>query len=260
MTDGARTSAFDGRQGALLQVEDVSMRFPARDGGRPIELLGTLSLRVDPGELVVVAGRSGSGKTTLLNIAAGLTQPSEGTVSWAGKPITGFASGALAERRGRFLGIVFQNAALIDSLTAAENVALAGIATGRRDDRHRAIALLDQFGLRARARHFPRHLSGGEQQRVAVARALYADPPLLIVDEPTANLDRRTADGLIKLLLGLGSAKRGLLVASHDLHLIAAAARVVELEADAAGPPPRPIHERGPEARIMKRSIGLVEK
>jgi ABC-type lipoprotein export system ATPase subunit len=214
----------------LIELQTVSMEFAGRDGTR-VDLFEGLAVAVRRGELVVISGRSGSGKTTALNVAAGLIEPTSGDVRWLCDSIRGAASDALAERRAHFVGIVFQNAALIDTLTAAENVALAAIGAKVSRSPTRVNELLARVGLSARAAHFPAQLSGGEQQRVAVARALYADPPVMIVDEPTANLDRRTADGVIQLLEDLRAAEHGLLVASHDPGVIAAATVVVELEA-----------------------------
>ncbi|MGH2467373.1 MAG: ABC transporter ATP-binding protein, partial [Candidatus Limnocylindrales bacterium] len=191
-------------------------------------------LAVGQGDLVVVAGRSGSGKTTLLGIAAGLVEPSSGHVLWQGARVADLSADARARRRGSLIGIVFQNAALIETLTAAENVLVAAVPAGvRREDGRRARELLGEQGLGARRDHDPSRLSGGERQRVALARALFADPPLLIVDEPTANLDRVTADGLIETLVRLAAAGRGLLVASHDRHLIDRATGLIRLEPEA---------------------------
>jgi ABC-type lipoprotein export system ATPase subunit len=234
MTEKAANLTTTSSRDALLDLEAITLTYPGWGTAAPIELLRGIDLSVAPGELLVVAGRSGSGKTTLLNIAAGLTRPSGGIVRWSGERIDRLSRDELARRRGRFIGFVFQNAALIETLTTVENVALGGVPSGIRDGGDRAMALLERFGLRPRADHFPAHLSGGEQQRAAVARALYTDPPLLIVDEPTANLDRHTADATIELLAGLAGANRGLLVASHDAHLIAAATRAVELEPSVA--------------------------
>lgn len=214
----------------LLALRQIGMTYPGRDHGAPLRVLEGLDLTVELGELIVAAGRSGSGKTTLLHIAAGLLRPTTGELCWSGTAVDGLDDDGLARVRGRSVGIVFQNAALIDTLTAAENVALQAIPAGVRDGRRRALDLLASQGLAERARHYPSHLSGGEQQRVALARALFADPPLLIVDEPTANLDRRTADELIAQLGGLAAQGHGLLVASHDPHLIGIATRVVALE------------------------------
>lgn len=135
---------------------------------------------------------------------------------------------------------MFQGAALIDSLTAAENVALPALPRGRRDSgRRRALALLADVGLGARGGHFPRQLSGGERQRTAIARALFNDPALLVVDEPTANLDRASADAAIDLLAELANDGKGLLIASHDEHLIRRASSVLwlEVEIETARPP-----------------------
>lgn len=219
---------------ALVELRSVAMTYPGRDHGEPVLVLRGIDLNVAAGELVVVAGRSGSGKTTLLNIAAGLLRPTAGAVSWSGADIGALNPDAVARLRGSSIGIVFQNAALIETLNAAENVALAAVPAGLRGSRERAMELLAQFGVAARARHYPAHLSGGEQQRVAIARALFADPPLLIVDEPTANLDRRTADGVIDILGELAKQGRGLLVASHDRHAMDIATRVLELEVAAS--------------------------
>ncbi|TAM62874.1 MAG: ATP-binding cassette domain-containing protein, partial [Chloroflexota bacterium] len=145
--------------------------------------------------------------------------------------ITRLSESARAGRRGGFIGYVFQNAGLLPALTAAENVALPGLPEGSEaDGRTRARELLATVGLAGRDRHFPAQLSGGEQQRVGIARALYGEPPLLLVDEPKANLDRVAADAVIALLAGLAGPGRGLLVASHDPALIARADAVLHLE------------------------------
>jgi ABC-type lipoprotein export system ATPase subunit len=214
----------------ILELIRVSHKYPGRDGSDPIDILRDVDLSLARGSLVCVAGRSGSGKTTFLSIAAGLLRPTGGEVRWDGQPIAGLGDSEIARRRRTFIGFVFQNAALIPSLTAAENVALPGLA-GRSgtDGRARVAKLLDEVGLPTRHRHFPSQLSGGEAQRVAVARALYADPPLLVVDEPTANIDRKTADGVIELLAGLAHAGHGLLVASHDESLVSRSDAVIRL-------------------------------
>jgi ABC-type lipoprotein export system ATPase subunit len=216
----------------LLELEDVKVVYPARNQSGAVSLFDGLRLGVRPAELAVVAGRSGSGKTTLLNVAAGLRRPSSGFVRWSGSRIDSLSRDGIAAERGRFIGLVFQNAGLIDTLTTSENAALAGVSTGVKRDRSFILALLDSVGLADRANHFPAQLSGGEQQRAALARALFADPPLLVVDEPTANLDRRTADEIIHRLVDLRASNRGLLVASHDPHLIEVADTLVELERD----------------------------
>jgi len=222
----------------LLALHGIGKTYPGRDHGEPVRVFENIDLTVEPGELVVAAGRSGSGKTTLLHIAAGLLRPTAGKVHWAEVALDELDDDALARIRGRSVGIVFQNAALIETLTAVENVALQAVPAGIRDGRDRALELLGRQGLAARARHYPSHLSGGEQQRVALARALYADPPLLIVDEPTANLDRRNSVTLAQQLRSLAQDGHGLLVASHDAHVISIATRVLDLEPETA--PVRP--------------------
>ncbi len=212
----------------------MSVRFAAQSPDHPIVLFSDFSLAVHANELVVVAGRSGSGKTTLLNVAAGLVRPTVGEVYWGSERIGGMAADDRIRKRGAFIGYVFQNAGLIDTLTAIENVALAAIPPERTLDHFRAKSLLGKFGLDGRSRHFPHQLSGGEQQRVAIARALYADPPMLIVDDPTANADGRTADEIIGFLRELADDGRAILVASHDRGLIYKADRVIEIESQHA--------------------------
>lgn len=221
---------------AVLKLRAIGMVYP-RDGiGAPLRVLEDVSTIVHGGELVVVAGRSGSGKTTLLNIAAALLAPTAGSVAWGEAELASLSSRDLAVLRAKHLGVVFQGAALIDSLTAAENAALPALPRGRQESgKRRARALLADVGLGSRVGHFPRELSGGERQRVAIARSLFNDPALLLVDEPTANLDRASADAVIDLLAGLAADGKGLLVASHDEHLVRRATSIVWLEGDGKG-------------------------
>jgi ABC-type lipoprotein export system ATPase subunit len=215
----------------MIALRDIRISFPTPSRPGEIQVLTGLSLDVMPGEFLAIAGRSGSGKTTLLRIAAGLLTPAAGTVTWQGVALEGSPRGALAERRRGLIGFVFQSGGLLEHLTAAENVALGHIPTGIRiDGRKRAQDLLARVGLDGRSSHFPAQLSGGERQRVAIARALFGDPPLVIVDEPTANLDRSTADEVIGLLAELRGDGRTLLVASHDVHLVQRADRVLHID------------------------------
>jgi ABC-type lipoprotein export system ATPase subunit len=220
------------RMEPLVRLESIGHAFRGQGGRAPLEVLRNVDLAVHAGDVVVAAGRSGSGKSTLLNIASGLMLPTAGRVYWSGRPITAMSEDERrAERLARF-GIVFQNGGLIETLTAAENVALAAIprrlTAGARD---RALTLLADREVADRAGHFPSQLSGGEQQRVALARALFGAPAMLIVDEPTANLDRATATRTIEDLIRLANEGLGILVASHDPQLIAEASTVFELEA-----------------------------
>lgn len=217
----------------ILSLSHITIRYPTPDGRSEI-VVEDVSLEVAPGELVCVAGRSGSGKTSLLNVAAGLMSPSVGHVRWENLEIEALVDGTLAHHRRRLLGYVFQGGGLIESLTAAENAVLAALPDGLEHGAEDRVArLFADLGLGDRRDHFPAQLSGGEVQRAALARALFNDPPALIVDEPTANLDRSTADDVIATLTSLAKQGRALLVASHDLHLLAIATRVCHLEKDA---------------------------
>lgn len=219
------------RMSAPLRLADIGMTYQDA-AGAPLEVVRDLSFDVPAGRLVCLAGRSGSGKTTVLMIAAGLLQPTAGSVYWGDVSVGGLDDDELTRQRAPRLGLVFQNAALIPTLRAGENVALPGMTD--RPSRHavaeRVDHLLGIVGVAERGRHYPAQLSGGEQQRVALARALYRDPPLLVADEPTANLDRGTANEIIGLLAGLRDAGRALLVAAHDEALTARADHVVRLD------------------------------
>ena len=167
-------------------------------GDRRIGVLREATLEVAEGESVSIRGESGSGKSTLLNLLSGLDAPDNGSIEWAGAV-------PAAERRAKYLGMVFQSFYLIPELNAAENVLMAArmIRAPGTAERTRADELLARVGLAERATHLPAQLSGGERQRVAVARALMNSPQLLLADEPTGNLDERTGDAVIELLLAL---------------------------------------------------------
>jgi putative ABC transport system ATP-binding protein/lipoprotein-releasing system ATP-binding protein len=182
-------------------------------GDRRLEVLTGVDLDVAAGESVSIRGESGSGKSTLLQLLAGLDAPDAGTLAWAGTPDTG------TKRRATFLGIVFQSFYLIPELDARENVLMARRILGGIDPeaRARADALLAKVGLAERMTHLPAQLSGGERQRVAVARALMNSPRLILADEPTGNLDERTGDAVIELLLGLcAETKTSLVLVTHN--------------------------------------------
>lgn len=230
--DAVATDSGVGAPPALLVLHDIVMEY-GLPGGGALRVVDGMTLSVRSGEVVCLAGRSGSGKTTVLMICAGLLRPTAGGVRWGGVDLSELTGDALTAERGRHIGIVFQNGALIGSLRASENVAIPGMAGGDGPDpAARAAALLHVVGLPDRGSHFPGMLSGGEQQRVAIARSLFRDPPLLLVDEPTANLDRHAAADVVDLLVRLRDSGRGLLVASHDERVIAAAGRVIEMEPD----------------------------
>jgi ABC-type lipoprotein export system ATPase subunit len=171
-----------------------------------------------------LAGRSGSGKTSLLKVAAGLMPPTSGEVSWDGTRITGLSDDAISRRRRSYLGYLDQGGVLLPGLTAVENVLLPAIPDRRAAElRPTAIALLDRLGVGHRADNRPDKLSGGERQRVAFARSLLLSPSVLMVDEPTASLDRHSADTVIALLRELTADGTAVLVSAHDPALIGAA-------------------------------------
>jgi predicted ABC-type transport system involved in lysophospholipase L1 biosynthesis ATPase subunit len=187
----------------VLQATGLRKTYPS--GDRTLEVLRGVDLAVSAGETVSVRGESGSGKSTLLNILAGLDRPDTGELFWRAEPAHRLGLGELTARRGRYLGMVFQSYYLIPELDAFANVLMAARMVGGAGDgeRKRATALLQRVGLAERGHHLPAHLSGGERQRVAVARALMNRPAVILADEPTGNLDERTGDEVINLLLGV---------------------------------------------------------
>ncbi len=212
----------------MISVRGLSMRFTS--GGAAVDVLADISLDVPPGQFLAVAGPSGSGKSTLLGLVAGLDQPTAGRITVAGVEITRLGEDALARFRRDTIGYVFQSYHLIPTLTALENVAVPLELAGDARALDRAGALLAEVGLAGRAHHYPVQLSGGEQQRVAVARAVCRRPRLLLADEPTGNLDSATGKQIIELLVdlhrNLGST---LVLVTHDGALAAHADRVVTL-------------------------------
>jgi len=199
-------------------------------GGRPVDVLTNVSLDVPAGQFLAVAGPSGSGKSTLLGLIAGLDQPTAGDIAVAGVELTQLGEDALARFRRDTIGYVFQAFHLIPTLTALENVAVPLELAGDPDALGRARALLGEVGLADRIDHYPVQLSGGEQQRVAVARAVARRPRLLLADEPTGNLDSATGKQIIELLVALNRHLGSTLVlVTHDPALAAYADRIVTL-------------------------------
>ena len=212
----------------MISVRALSMRLSS--GGREVNVLTDVSLDVPAGQFLAIAGPSGSGKSTLLGLIAGLDQPTAGRIEVAGVEITGLDEDGLARFRRDRIGYVFQSFHLLPTLTAAENVAVPLELAGETDAAPRAAALLAEVGLAERAHHYPVQLSGGEQQRVAVARAMARRPALLLADEPTGNLDSATGKQIIELLVGMNRRLGTTLVlVTHDTALAAHADRVVTL-------------------------------
>src|SRR5947209_9885370 len=183
-----------------LIAHDLRRSF--RIGARRIEVLRGISIEVSRGEAVFLCGASGAGKTTLLYTLAGLEKPESGTVEFEGRRLYSGSSSSQAEIRNRKMGFVFQGYFLLPELTALENVMLPGLISGKRNAAAGEASLKD-VGLGDRLHHLPAELSGGEQQRVAIARALTNDPDIIFADEPTGNLDSKTGDTIIALLLEL---------------------------------------------------------
>jgi ABC-type lipoprotein export system ATPase subunit len=210
-------------------VRSVSKSY--RRGQRSVSALADISFELGRGELALLIGPSGSGKTTLLNLIAALDRPDRGEVNIGGSNVTALRRAAAARYRNERVGIVFQSYNLLPQLTALENIEVPTL-PHRRSNRRRAQELLVEVGLGDRARHRPPELSGGEQQRVAVARALVNDPVLILADEPIGNLDDESARKVIELLEKAcrGQGKTLILVA-HDRELIPQADRILELRA-----------------------------
>src|SRR5262245_21985929 len=217
--------------GPIVRVCDVHKYF--RRGSEQIDVLIGLSLDVPEGEFLALMGPSGSGKTTLLNLIAGLDQPSEGEILVGDQLISAMSEGQLAKWRTRHVGFIFQFYQLLPVLTAYENVELPllllPMSAGER--KRQVLTALDLVGLSDRLKHRPGQLSGGQQQRVGIARAIVTDPTLIVADEPTGDLDAKSAEDILRLLVEL---QRGLnktiLMVTHDPRAAARAAQVLHLE------------------------------
>jgi len=206
----------------MIQLRGVSKT--VLSGGRPLTILHPLDLDVPAGGSLAIVGPSGSGKSTLLGLIAGLDAASTGTITIAGTEITRLDEDALARLRGEKIGFVFQFFHLVPSLTAKENIQVPMEIAGRRDAADRAQALLDEVGLHDRGHHYPSQLSGGEQQRIAIARAMANDPPLILADEPTGNLDSENGRHVLDLLRQVRRTRGVTLVmVTHDTSVAAIA-------------------------------------
>jgi putative ABC transport system ATP-binding protein len=214
----------------VIQVRDVVKAYSL--GAGEFVAINHLSLGITQGEFVAVVGRSGSGKTTLLNLLAGIDRPTSGTVRVAGADLGSLSESGLAAWRGRNVGLVFQFFQLLPTLTVIENVLLPmdfakTIPVGQR--RNRAKHLLERVGVADQADKLPAMLSGGQQQRAAIARALANDPPFLLADEPTGNLDSATAEAVLELFADLNADGRTIVVVTHERDIRAIVGREVTL-------------------------------
>lgn len=217
-------------QQSIIELRDVSKSFQTSSG--PITILKNIDLRVNEQEFLSIVGPSGSGKSTLLNMITGIDRPTGGEIHVDGRAIHKLSENKLARWRGRHVGIVFQFFQLLPTLTIVENVILPMDfckAYKRRERKRRALQLLEMVGIEKHAYKLPNALSGGEQQRAAIARALANDPPIIVADEPTGNLDSTTANELFELFNRLVNQGKSLIVVTHDQNLSAHAQRVIHL-------------------------------
>jgi putative ABC transport system ATP-binding protein len=215
----------------LVNVRDVYKSY--QRASESIEILQGLTLQIPEGDFLALMGPSGSGKTTLLNLLGGLDRPSEGDIEVAGEAIGQLSDGKLARWRARHVGFVFQFYNLLPVLTAERNVELPLLLTSlSKSERRKHVAVaLDVVGLSDRAQHYPRQLSGGQEQRVGIARAIVTDPTLLLCDEPTGDLDRRSGDEILSLLQALNSEHgKTIVMVTHDPHAAARAKRILYLD------------------------------
>jgi putative ABC transport system ATP-binding protein len=216
---------------ALVRVNGVHKYFTR--GSERIDVLKGVHLEIPPGEFLALMGPSGSGKTTLLNLLGGLDSPSSGAVEVAGTDITQLSGGELSRWRADNIGFVFQLYNLLPVLTAERNVDLPLLLTNlsRAERRKRVGIALKVVGLADRARHYPRQLSGGQEQRVGIARAIVTDPTLLLCDEPTGDLDRKSGDEILDLLQALNTDHgKTIVMVTHDPHAAVRAKRTLHLE------------------------------
>ncbi|HXP27694.1 MAG TPA: ABC transporter ATP-binding protein [Steroidobacteraceae bacterium] len=215
----------------LVSLKDVVKRY--QRGKQSVEVLHGVNLSIEQGEFLALMGPSGSGKTTLLNLIAGLDQPTEGEVTVAGERIDRLSGGKLAKWRARHIGFVFQFYNLLPVLSAARNVEvpllLTNLSSKQRKQNVRAV--LELVGLADRATHKPGELSGGQQQRVSIARALVADPTLLVCDEPTGDLDRENAEEILRLLQMLNRQQgKTIIMVTHDPLAADHASRILHVD------------------------------
>lgn len=212
----------------MIATQHVTMQLKA--GGQTVTILEDVTLDIPEKQTVAIVGPSGSGKSTLLGLIAGLDRPTSGTIWLNGVEITGLGEQAVARLRLASVGYIFQSFHLIPTLTALENVSIPLELSGDSQARKRAGELLQAVGLSHRVSHYPVQLSGGEQQRVAVARAFACRPPILLADEPTGNLDTATGQQIIELILALHrDAGTTLVLVTHDPHLAASMERTITL-------------------------------
>jgi len=213
----------------ILKIKEVSKRYES--AGTALTILDNISFAIEKGSTVSITGPSGSGKTTLLGLCAGLDRATSGSIELNNVVLDHLSEDQRAAVRNQHVGFIFQNFQLLPTLTAIENIMVPLELRGEKNIRPRAMDLLDKVGLSARADHYPVQLSGGEQQRVSLARAFSNTPAILFADEPTGNLDGETSEKVIKLLFDLNKeAGTTLIIVTHDLELASRTDRIIRLK------------------------------
>jgi putative ABC transport system ATP-binding protein len=216
--------------GPIIELRDIAKRFTV--GGSEIDILRNVSLQIERGEFVAIIGPSGSGKSTLLNMITGIDRPSGGEVLVLNRPVHKMSENGLARWRGQCVGIIFQFFQLLPALTLLKNVILPMDLAGKytpRERRTRSLDLLDMVGLADQAHKLPSMVSGGQQQRAAIVRALANDPPLIVADEPTGNLDQETAHRMFDLFHRFVADGKTMVVVTHDKELAQSVPRKIEI-------------------------------
>ncbi|WP_316826158.1 ABC transporter ATP-binding protein [Pedobacter miscanthi] len=214
---------------SILNIRNVSKIY--QSAGRELTVLDNINFSIEAGSTVAITGPSGSGKTTLLGLCAGLDRASSGTVELSGIALEKLNEDERAAVRNQYVGFIFQNFQLLPTLTALENVMVPLELRGAKNIKTHALTLLDKVGLADRSHHYPIQLSGGEQQRVSLARAFSNQPAILFADEPTGNLDAETSEKVIKLLFDLNKdAGTTLIIVTHDLELAAKTSRNIKIK------------------------------
>jgi putative ABC transport system ATP-binding protein len=213
----------------ILNIRDVSKSY--RSAGRNLTVLADINFSVEPGSTLSIVGPSGSGKTTLLGLCAGLDSGSSGDIDLHNIRLNTLNEDERAQVRNQYVGFIFQNFQLLPTLTALENVMVPLELRGEKNIRSRSMELLDKVGLADRGHHYPAQLSGGEQQRISLARAFSNSPQILFADEPTGNLDAETSEKVVNLIFDLNKeAGTTLVLVTHDLDLASRTQRIIRLK------------------------------
>ncbi len=214
---------------AILNIQNLTKTYSS--AGKDLTVLDHVNFSVEEGSTLAIVGPSGSGKTTLLGLCAGLDRSSSGVVELCGVALDNLSEDDRAQVRNKYVGFIFQNFQLLPTLTALENVMIPLELRGEKNIRPQALDLLDKVGLADRQHHYPSQLSGGEQQRVSLARAFSNNPRILFADEPTGNLDAETSDKVVKLIFDLNKeAGTTLILVTHNLDLAAQTQRIIKIK------------------------------